>query len=325
MVKFLLWLFLFVIVLPNSSLANERTEAEALRDLKKGAGYLGAAVVCKEYNIAEMANQHLKYLQTRDTIAGIFHPDDEAFLIQMQKETSQKVREDFLSDNSLFSCSELPASFESFRKETRPYQEKQTSPFTGVTDTYDPLKSNPLLARGRELRKSRSLAVSQQSTGSSLGWADGIDMLALSVALFAAGFVAWRVSHTRRVPPVSTFSTPLISCLIFIFLRGTIDTYMGVSGDNALNFVMGAVSLVLILMICSQTRHEKGLLWGGLWMSARGLLNIGLFIWMGSDNLAETLTTMPISALPNFIISYVLPFVVAGFLIKTYRKKTQAI
>ena len=324
MVKFLLWLFLFVIVLPNSSLANERTEEEALRDLKKGAGYLGAAVVCKEYNIAEMANQHLKYLQTRDTIAGIFHPDDEAFLIQMQKETSQKVREDFLSNNSLFSCSELPASFESFRKETRPYQEKQTSPFTGVADNYDLKKRDPLYAQAMEGLRTRTMP-SQNTGGPSLGWADGIDMLALSVALFAAGFVAWRVSHTRRVPPVSTFSTPLIFCLIFIFLRGTIDTYMGVSGDNALNFVMGAVSLVLILMICSPTRHENGLLWGGLWMSARGLLNIGLFIWMGSDNLAEMLTTMPISALPNFIISYVLPFVVAGYLIKTYRKKTQAI
>jgi hypothetical protein len=149
--------------------------------------------------------------------------------------------------------------------------------------------------------------------------------MAASVTSLLSGYVAWRVSISRHIYPVSTFSKLLIVCLLFLFFRGTVDTFLGIHGDSALNLLMGTISLILVLMLCSPTQYQKGLFWGGVWMLVRGLLNIGLFVWMGSGSLVETLTTMPISALPNLIISYVLPFVVAGFLIKTYSQKTQAI
>lgn len=317
---------LFILVFPNPLFANERTEA--LRDLKKGAGYLGAAVVCKEYEIADMANQHLKYLQTRDTIAGIFRPEDEAFLIQLQKETSQRVREDFLSLNPPFSCSELASSFENFRKETRSDSINRSFTSTGVTDNYDPLKSNPLLAKG--LNGLRTRTTSTQSTGPSLGWADNIGegYSAFTVTLMLSLCAMWVAFRGKRFLSMSADmaarpSVLLMVCISFVFLRAVIDTFMGIYTDNALNLVMGVIGFSLILMICSERWHLESLLWSCVWMLLRGCMNMGLLVWTNSAGFVEMIATMPISALPNFIISYILPFVVGVFFVKIYRRKVQ--
>ncbi len=330
--KFFLWLALFIIAFPNPLFANERTEAEALRDLKKGAGYLGAAIVCKEYEIADMANQHLKYLQIRDTIAGILRPEDEALLIQLQKETSQRVREDFLSSTPPFSCSELASSFENFRKETRLDPINRSLASAGVTDIYDPLKSDPLLAKSLEGLRNRTASTSSNTP--SLGWADNIGKgnvrgaVAVTVTFILSLCAVWVAFRGKRFLSMSTDivarpSVLLMACISFVFLRAAIDTFIGIHTDNALNLVMGVIGFALILMICSQRWHVESLLWSCVWMLLRGCMNIGLLVRTNSAGFVEMIATMPISALPNFTISYILPFVVGMFFVKIYRRKVR--
>lgn len=130
-------------------------------------------------------------------------------------------------------------------------------------------------------------------------------------------------AKTATLPQLPAFSKPLAACLFFLFLRGLVDMYLGLSGDNALNFVMGIISLSIVLLLCAQTKHLMGLLLGAGWLLVRGILNITLFINMTPNGrMGEFLATMPLSTLPNLIISFVLPFVVCAVFIHTYKQKS---
>lgn len=184
--------------------------------------------------------------------------------------------------------------------------------------TYDPLKSNPNLAKAFYALKNRTAL--DPNDGPSLGWADGIEektAITMVVTLFISGGVLWFVFFFPRSP----LSKPLVACLLFLFFRGTLDLFMGFHENNAMNFMMGIISLISFVMITSLNQHLRGLLWGGCYMLLRGTLNIVLFVWISSDVLVEALFMMPLTALPNFTISYILPFVIGSFLIKTYRQK----
>lgn len=61
----------------------------------------------------------------------------------------------------------------------------------------------------------------------------------------------------------------------------------------------------------------------GWWMLGRGILSIMLFIIV-TEGVGEFIVTMPISALPNIAISYVLPIVIGMYFLRLHKDRKSA-
>ncbi len=205
----------------------------------------------------------------------------------------------------------------------------------GVNDSYDLLKSNPLIASALS-----DAPTSNPNSGRSLGWADGIGegkkkaSLDPASTVLLAAFILCLVVVARnlsKVTPVDRYEGTLskqgkprwwvLAALSFVSIRGFVDLYVGVSSNNALNLLFGIFGIGCALLPFIEKYRARFLLLTGYWMLARGILSIFIIVWMtdGLEEFLEFLTTMPISVLPNVLISYVLPILIGVHFLRLHK------
>lgn len=198
-----------------------------------------------------------------------------------------------------------------------------------VADNYDPLKSNPLLAKAMNGLTNKT--TSSQDTGRSLGWADSIVKSWPSIALTIGVIIIFiyllkkgRNGSDGILTQNGKFKWYVLAGLSFVFLRGLLDAYIGITTDNALNLLFGLFGIGCVIVPLSSPKYiARLLLIVGLWMLGRGILNIMLFI-IATDDVGEFIVTMPISALPNIAVSYALPIVIGAYFLRLHKDRKRA-
>lgn len=111
----------------------------------------------------------------------------------------------------------------------------------------------------------------------------------------------------------------IIASITFTLGRAFIDLYMSISTDNAMNFILAMFGLAIGILPFTEKYRSRFIHMAGWWLLGRGLLNVAILLYMlGATKTAQLVIGMPISALPNMAISYLLPLGFGVYLLRLH-------